>query len=51
MDTKSMDNHCQTTKGDNAKSKTRRVVIFVRDTSSGLFYISIKYHKYIPKDL
>ena len=37
------------TKRDNAKSKKSRVVTLVRDTLSGLYYISTKYHRKIPK--
>ena len=39
------------TKCDNSKSKKGRVFILVRDTSSGLFYISTKYHPNIPKGI
>ena len=35
VDTKSLDNQSNITKGDNAKNKKDRVVILVRDTSSG----------------
>ena len=33
----------------NAKSKKSRVVTLVRDTLSGLYYLSTKYHRKIPK--
>ena len=39
------------TKGDNLKSKKGRVVILLPNMSSGLFYISAKYHQNIPKGI
>ena len=48
-DTKSMDNHSDIRKGDNAKSKKGRVVILVCASRLVLLYISTKHHKNISR--
>ena len=40
--------HLKPSRGNNSESMKRKVVILVRDTSSWLFYKTVKHHDYIP---
>ena len=43
--------HLKPSRGNSSESMKVRVAILVCDTSSDLFYMTVKYHDHIPKGI